>query len=63
MRHTREFEAACNGEIDIIPAVDVTTDILDELDDWAEIGWTVLDCGCLVSPEGLRTLLHDHDED
>lgn len=51
--HTKEFEAACNGEIDLIPACDVGDDLLAELDDWAEIGWVLLECGCLVSPSGL----------
>ena len=52
MSHTREFEAACNGEIDLIPANEMGDDLIAELDDWAEIGWLLLECGCLVGPEG-----------
>ena len=56
--NTREFEAACNGEIDILVASEVTSDIIAELDQWSEIGWVILECGCLVSPrEGKQ--LHD----
>jgi hypothetical protein len=53
MAHTKEFEAACNGEIDILAPHEVTDDILEELDEWSEIGWVVLECGCLVGPEGM----------
>lgn len=53
-RYTREFEAACNGEIDMIGAGEVGDDIIEELDEWAEIGWRLLECGCLVGPHGLR---------
>jgi hypothetical protein len=53
MSNTKEFEAACNGEIDLIPANELGDDILAELDDWSEIGWVMLECGCLVGPEGM----------
>jgi hypothetical protein len=56
--NTREFEAACNGEIDVIPVGEVGDDILEELDDWSEIGWRLLECGCLVGPEGMP--FHNH---
>lgn len=51
---TKEFEAACNGEIDMLGANEVGEDILEELDDWSELGWILLECGCLVNPVGLR---------
>ena len=54
MNHTKEFEAACNGEIDIITDEEMGDDIVAELDDWAEIGWLLLECGCLVSKDGYR---------
>jgi len=53
MSHTKEFEAACNGEIDIIPASELGDDIIAELDDWAEIGWLLLECGCLANANGI----------
>jgi hypothetical protein len=53
MSHTKEFEAACNGEIDIIFAHEVGDDILAELDEWAEIGWLLLECGCLANANGI----------
>jgi hypothetical protein len=53
MTNTKEFEAACNGEIDLIPSVEVGEDLVAELDDWAEIGWLLLECGCLVGPHGM----------
>lgn len=51
---TADFMAACNGEIDIIAAGDVDDEIIAELDEWAEIGWILLECGCLISPELLQ---------
>jgi hypothetical protein len=49
---TAEFEAACNGEIDIIPAFEVGADLLADLEQWTELGWLLLECGCLVGPQG-----------
>jgi len=53
MSNTKEFEAACNGEIDLIPASEMGDDLIAELDDWAEIGWLLLECGCLANPNGM----------
>lgn len=57
---TPEFEAACNGEIDLIPVNEVGDDILEEIDRWSEIGWLLLECGCLVGPNGVA--VHGHAE-
>jgi len=58
---TPEFEAACNGEIDLIPASEMGDDLIAELDLWAEIGWVLLECGCLANANG-RQLHQGHVE-
>ena len=44
----QDLEAAQNEEIDVIPSDEVTEAHIERLDDWAEIGWAIDDCGCLV---------------
>lgn len=61
--YTPELIAAANFEIDIIPANEVGDDILAELDQWSEIGWVLLECGCLVGPEGFKIHGHLPEED
>lgn len=34
-----------------VHAAQVTDEIMAELDDWSEIGWVMLECGCLVCGE------------
>jgi hypothetical protein len=42
------FSAASEGQVDIVPACFVTDGDIELLDDWAEIGFKVAECGCIV---------------
>lgn len=43
---SRDLELARLGALRFVPAAMVTDEMLRELDEWSEIGWVVLECGC-----------------
>lgn len=44
---SRDLRLAEIGALSFVPAELVTDEILEELDAWAEIGFVLLECGCL----------------
>jgi hypothetical protein len=48
---SRDLQLARIGALSYIPAIMVNDEIRAELDEWSEIGFTLLECGCLWSIE------------
>lgn len=45
---SRELAQAMDGEIDLVPAADLTAEHLEEIEEWTALGWLVLPCGCIA---------------
>jgi hypothetical protein len=57
---TRDLALAIRGALKWVPSDMLTDEILGELDEWSEIGFALLACGCLWLLDDVDSL-DDHD--
>ena len=61
---SRDLDLAQRGALLWIPADLMTHEVISELDEWSEIGFVVLDCGCLWRLDDVDALPdHTHAND
>lgn len=57
---TRDLDLAQRGALLWLPADLVTDEVIAELDEWAEIGFVVLECGCIWRIDDVDPMEAEH---